>query len=342
MLFEGWEDYRLMKIQFFGQNITIPPRSLAHAEFVKMPYMIGEDTFLEVRLVPLEYLHLCYAGDGKDKEGCEDSKLHFTFTMEPKLVGRTPAMICSDRSPPMIPPPPRPRPPPSSPPPCAPPIRPPPPKPPPPPPSPSPPPPKYFWPGPPPNPPPPPYPLPPPPSPERAFLRDIHTFEREVERAMFSNRLNDQLLLAGPALVAMVMCWYCMGCMMLKQRLLKAAANEQIKVLALEEARNLQCDEQEEQDEEALLKKMQKGRRAWAVELELGEEEIDLVVDKHKIDDIDALKRAVVDACVAKRGDSGTPRRWRKGREAGMEIQYELLGGVRHHSPAKRDRGQPH
>ena len=158
----AWSDDQRFVITFPGQPfLKLDERSLAHVvlEDAKLSTSVGADTVLRLRLVPLEYLHLCY-----DTRECPyvNTKMAFSFTLNPPPVlatpGFEPRMICHDGSwPPMSPPPPH-RVPPAPPTPMAPPWQPPPPSPPPspppPPPRPSPPPPAYLWPDPPPPPPP--------------------------------------------------------------------------------------------------------------------------------------------------------------------------------------------
>jgi hypothetical protein len=166
----AWQSSRLFTITFPQQELQLNKRSLAHVDLVARDVVAG-DTVVQLRLVPLEYLHLCY-----DERTCGflNTKLSFSFEMSPMplLTGTAaPRMSCEQGArPPLHPPPPVGSPlipPPPSPLPRLPPSPLPPPVNPPPPPKPSPPPPAYWWPFPP--PPPPLAPPPPPTAPPRYF-----------------------------------------------------------------------------------------------------------------------------------------------------------------------------
>jgi hypothetical protein len=139
----AWADGQLFTLTFPGQQLVIDVRSLAHATLENKQISHGS-TVLRLRMVPIEFLHLCYDAS---KCGFLQTKMAFSFTLSPPPVLAMPFLphiSCHEGSwPPTLPPPPiglPSRPPTPPPPPAQPPGIPPPPQPSPPPPRPSPPP----------------------------------------------------------------------------------------------------------------------------------------------------------------------------------------------------------
>ncbi|KAL1515183.1 hypothetical protein AB1Y20_004244 [Prymnesium parvum] len=284
--FDGWEDGRELLLSFEGQALTVDPRSLAHATLQRAVAVdAAGSTLLALRLLPLEYQHLCYT------QGCAGPSLSFATRPPPlNASSHPPTFRCSAARPPAPPPPP---PPPRAPPP--PPRRPPrvPPRPPrapprpPPPPRPSPPPPAFLWPAPPPR-------RTPPQPPHHRTAPPPHRTAPPPAALLLLLLL---LLSLG-------------GLLRLRQRRAAAAA-----AADGGGAEDETCERRQLTREEA-------GERSWQVRVELGAEEVCLRVGKRRVRGAAALRRAGAAACGAAAPHHAVAR-WGEARGAvPMQIQY--------------------
>ncbi len=319
---EAWHDEQPLRIRFPFQNITIDQRSLSGAVLDGTPEVLPSGTVMRFRLVPLEYLHLCY-----DTAACPfvRTKLAFSFATEPppdaetygeaSVICNTAAEIRAARRPPPLPPPPPPPPDPvwSPPPPPKTPRTDRPPAPRPPPPHPSPPPPRYWWPDPPPPPPlPPPTAAPPTPRPGArisssapliALVALLFLCWRKLLR-LRARRLGEEHEEQGGGPVAQ-------------------AAAEDIRLLPRSSGRG-----------GAARPGAPVAESHWTVVVELGETEAELTIPKsYRVGSAAQLKAAIAKSCIAAVGPSHAPPQWlaatKRGSRAGsapMSVRLEFDG----------------
>lgn len=102
----AWADYQLFTLTFPMQQLNLDDRSLAHAELDRKEQLANLGSVLRMRLVPIEFLHLCYEAS---KCGFQNTKLAFSFTLSPPPLltpPYAPRIICHEDSwPPVGPPP---------------------------------------------------------------------------------------------------------------------------------------------------------------------------------------------------------------------------------------------
>ena len=70
-----------------------------------------------------------------------------------------------------------------------------------------------------------------------------------------------------------------------------------------------------------------RGSKSWLVRVDLGEEELEIIVLKKSIKDEETLKRAIAKACTASEGSCSShqiPQKWShpQGRSIAMQVQY--------------------
>ena len=166
---------------------------------------------------------------------------------------------------------------------------------------------------PPPNPPPPRPPTPPPP------LR-----LDEAQTLAPTSRL---FYIVAPVVVGMLACWYGVCLLLLRHR--RRGVQEDF--IRGEELTKAAVDPEEAPSElasdlAAFTRERQELRDTtrWLVQLDLGDDELEMSIPKRSIKDAKALRRAIADACLASAGSQQTPRKWRQGpgRAIGMQIQY--------------------
>ena len=56
----AWADYQLFTLTFPMQQLNLDDRSLAHAELDRKEQLANLGSVLRMRLVPIEFLHLCF------------------------------------------------------------------------------------------------------------------------------------------------------------------------------------------------------------------------------------------------------------------------------------------
>jgi len=126
----------------------------------------------------------------------------------------------------------------------------------------------------------------------------------------------------APIVVGMLACWYGVCLLLLRQRRLQAADAPEPR-----EGELAKADTDGAASELSTLTRERQELRdtsSWVVQLDLGEEELEMKVGKKAIKDVKALKRAIANACIASQGSSRAPRKWTQagGRAIGMQIQY--------------------
>ena len=280
IIFDGWADHRILSIELFNQEVSFDKKSISNAELVSVRPSQGRGTIAELKLVPIEYLHTCYP------PRCKQAGLLFVEYVSSPRVEQRPRIRCRERVPPSPLPPPSPNSPPPLPPPPLPPPAPPPPSCP----QPSPPPPL-----PPPRPPPP---TPPPAPPPRPGAPSFEAAVRPFYEA------------AGVALALGAFAALGAGMRYARERFFT------------HEASSSECEMLHDRDDTANTVMIPRKTSAahWRVTVTLDDgDEFQLSVRKSsRIDDVDALKSAIVHALA-----DDAPLGWQgKHRSGLMLVQF--------------------
>ena len=162
-------------------------------------------------------------------------------------------------------------------------------------------------------PPPSPQPPSPPPPPRRGGARAI---------APSTSRL---LYVVAPVVVAMLACWYGICLLLLRYRR-HGAPDGTLRGEELTKADPEEAASELASDLTACTRERQglRDTTRWLVQLDLGDDELEITISKGSVRDAKALRRAIADACMASAGSQHTPRKWKQGhgRALGMQIQY--------------------
>ena len=278
IIFDGWADHRILSIEFFNQEVSFDKKSISNAELVSVRPSQGRGTIAELKLVPIEYLHTCYP------PRCKQAGLLFVEYVSSPRIEQRPRIRCRERVPPSPLPPPSPNSPPPLPPPPLPPPAPPPPSCPPP----SPPPPL-----------PPPRPSPPPPPPAPPPRPGAPSFEAAV-RPFYEA--------AGVALALAAFAALGAGMRYARERFFT------------DEASSSECEMLHDRDDTANTPRRKTSAAHWrvTVTLEDGDEFQLKILKSSRIDDVDALKSAIVHDLA-----DDAPRGWQgKHRSGLMLVQF--------------------